>query len=227
MIYLFVPVSLIGSLSIMNLSNFNEVLRFETSFLILERVMKFAALVLITIFTPAVDPQLSLYTLLAVTVVLAAFISLLVTGCSSTRVIGDAAGGAAGALIGHSVSDGNLAATAAGAAGGILLSEGLHFAARKQSDRAFAEGYDKGRSDAVKQQYWLYVGLQKQRNRPESVRLLPVQLPEQQIDSFIELLTQQRSLFSAAQLTELAQLIEPLPDEIDVLAAAIATWLEN
>ncbi len=51
--------------------------------------------------------------------------------------------------------------------------------------------------------------------------------PEQAIDSSIELLTQQRSLFSAEQLTELAQLIEPLPDEIDVLAAAIATWSDN
>jgi len=122
---------------------------------------------------------------LRVTAALGVLVCLLVTGCSSTRVVGDAAGGAAGALIGHSVSDGNPAATAAGAAGGILLSEGLHFAARKQSDKAFAEGYDKGRSDAVKQQYWLYVSLQKQRNRPESVRLLPVQLPEQQIDGVV------------------------------------------
>ncbi|NJK66588.1 MAG: Rpn family recombination-promoting nuclease/putative transposase [Microcoleus sp. SU_5_3] len=47
------------------------------------------------------------------------------------------------------------------------------------------------------------------------------------IDSFIELLMQQRSLFSPEQLTELAQLIEPLSDEIDVLSAALATWLEN
>ena len=52
-------------------------------------------------------------------------------------------------------------------------------------------------------------------------------LPEQQIDSLIELLTQQRSLFSAAQLTELAQLIEPLADESDVLSAAISIWCEN
>jgi predicted transposase/invertase (TIGR01784 family) len=50
---------------------------------------------------------------------------------------------------------------------------------------------------------------------------------EQAIDSFIELLTQERSLFSPEQLTELMQLIEPLPDEIDVLSAAIATWSEN
>ncbi|MEG4852701.1 Rpn family recombination-promoting nuclease/putative transposase [Microcoleus sp. B5-D4] len=52
-------------------------------------------------------------------------------------------------------------------------------------------------------------------------------LPEQNIDSFIELLTQQRSLFGAEQLTELAQLIEPLSDEIDVLSEAISSWAEN
>ncbi|MGB3266795.1 MAG: Rpn family recombination-promoting nuclease/putative transposase [Microcoleus sp.] len=52
-------------------------------------------------------------------------------------------------------------------------------------------------------------------------------LPEQNIDSSIELLTQQRSLFSAEQLTELAQLIEPLPDDIDVLSEAISSWTEN
>ncbi|MBD1827263.1 Rpn family recombination-promoting nuclease/putative transposase [Microcoleus vaginatus GB1-A2] len=52
-------------------------------------------------------------------------------------------------------------------------------------------------------------------------------LPEQKIHSFIELLTQQRSLFGAEQLTELAQLIEPLSDEIDLLSEAISSWAEN
>ncbi|WP_341734073.1 Rpn family recombination-promoting nuclease/putative transposase [Microcoleus sp. EPA2] len=52
-------------------------------------------------------------------------------------------------------------------------------------------------------------------------------LPEQKIDSFIELLTQQRSLFSATQLTELGQLIEPLSDDSDVLSEAISSWAAN
>jgi hypothetical protein len=52
-------------------------------------------------------------------------------------------------------------------------------------------------------------------------------IPEQTIDSFLELLTQQRNLFSAEQLTEVEQLIEPLPDEIDLLSEAISTWCEN
>ena len=34
----------------------------------------------------------------------------------------------------------------------------------------------------MKQQYWLYVSMQKQRNQVGSVRLYPVQLPEQRID---------------------------------------------
>jgi len=34
----------------------------------------------------------------------------------------------------------------------------------------------------VKQQYWLYVSIQRQRNQVSSVRLYPVQLPEQRID---------------------------------------------
>ncbi len=32
------------------------------------------------------------------------------------------------------------------------MSEGLQYAARKQSDKAYAAGYDKGKSNAVKQQ---------------------------------------------------------------------------
>jgi hypothetical protein len=62
------------------------------------------------------------------------------------------------------------------------VSETLHYAAKKQADKAYATGYDQGKSDAVKQQYWLYVSMQKQRNQISSVRLYPVQLPEQRID---------------------------------------------
>jgi hypothetical protein len=104
------------------------------------------------------------------------------SGCAATRPISDTALGAGGAYLGHELSNGDPLATAAGAAGGVILSEGLHFAAKKQSDKAYAAGYDKGKSDAVKQQYWLYVAMQKQRNQVNGVRLYPVQLPEQRID---------------------------------------------
>ena len=106
----------------------------------------------------------------------------LFTGCAATRPISDVAFGAGGAYLGHELSSGDPLATAAGAAGGVIVSETLHYAAKKQSEKAYAIGYDKGKSDAVKQQYWLYVALQRQRNRVGSVRLYPVQLPEQRID---------------------------------------------
>ena len=106
----------------------------------------------------------------------------LFAGCAATRPISDVALGAGGAYLGHELSDGNPLITAAGAAGGVIVSEGLHYAARKQSEKAYAAGYDKGKSDAVKQQYWLSVSLQRQRNQVANVRLYPVQLPEQRLD---------------------------------------------
>jgi len=106
----------------------------------------------------------------------------LFSGCSAMRPIDDAALGAGGAFLGNELSHGNPIATVGGAAGGVLVSEGLHYAAKTQADKSFANGYDKGKSDAVKQQYWLYVSMQHQRNQDSGVRLYPVQLPEQRID---------------------------------------------
>jgi hypothetical protein len=111
----------------------------------------------------------------------ASLVSLL-AGCAAMRPIDDAAFGAGGAYLGHELSNGDPVATVAGAAGGVLLSEGLHYATTKHAEKAYTNGYDKGKSDAVKQQYWLYVSLQRQRNQVGSVRLYPVQLPEQRID---------------------------------------------
>jgi len=106
----------------------------------------------------------------------------LFAGCAATRPISDVAFGAGGAYLGHEISNGDPLITAAGAAGGVIVSETLHYASKKQAEKAFATGYDKGKSDAVKQQYWLYVSMQRQRNRVANVRLYPVQLPEQRID---------------------------------------------
>jgi hypothetical protein len=114
--------------------------------------------------------------------ILLALVAGLIAGCSATRPISDVALGAGGAYLGHELSDGDPLITAAGAAGGVIVSETLHYAAKKQSEKAYATGYDKGKSDAVKQQYWLYVSMQRQRNQVGSVRLYPVQLPEQRID---------------------------------------------
>lgn len=83
--------------------------------------------------------------------------SSLLVGCAATRPISGIAMGAGGAALANELSDGDPAITAAGAAGGVLLSEGLHYASKKQSERAYVNGYEKGRSDAVKQQYWVLV----------------------------------------------------------------------
>jgi hypothetical protein len=106
----------------------------------------------------------------------------LFAGCAATRPFSDVALGAGGAYLGHEISNGDPLITAAGAAGGVILSETLHYASKKQAEKAYATGYDKGKSDAVKQQYWLYVSMQRQRNQVANVRLYPVQLPEQRID---------------------------------------------
>ena len=103
--------------------------------------------------------------------ILITLVAGLFAGCAATRPISDVALGAGGAYLGHELSHGDPLITAAGAAGGVIVSEGVHYAAKKQSDKAYASGYDKGKSDAVKQQYWLYVSMQRQRNQVGSVRL--------------------------------------------------------
>ena len=120
------------------------------------------------------------------------FISLagvvcLFTGCAAlTRPVTDVALGAGGAALGGELSHNNPVAIVGGAAGGALLGEGLHYANSRQNDRSYQTGYDKGRSDAVKQQYWLYVSLQQtKRGNDGRVRLYPVHLPEQIIDGVI------------------------------------------
>ena len=111
----------------------------------------------------------------------------LFTDCAAvTRPVTDVALGAGGAALGGVLAKGNPAAIAGGAAGGVLLGEGLHYANSKQNDKSYQDGYDKGRSDAVKQQYWLYVSMQQAKAGSEGrVRLYEVHLPEQVIDGVI------------------------------------------
>src|SRR6202453_3267004 len=106
---------------------------------------------------------------------LACFVCLF-TGCAAvTRTTTDVALGAGGAAIGGVLSKGNPYAIVGGAAGGMLLGEGLHYANSKQNDKSYQTGYDKGRSDAVKQQYWLYVAAQNARQGSEGrIRLYEV-----------------------------------------------------
>ena len=111
----------------------------------------------------------------------------LFTGCAAvTRTATDVGLGAGGAALGGVLSKGNPAAIAGGAVGGVALGEGLHYANSKQNDQSYQTGYDKGRSDAVKQQYWLYVSMQQARaGNAGRVRLYEVHLPEQIIDGVV------------------------------------------
>jgi ADP-ribosylglycohydrolase len=107
----------------------------------------------------------------------------LFTGCAAmTRTATDVGLGAGGAALGGELSHNNPYAIVGGAAGGALIGETLHYANDKLNDQSYQTGYDKGRSDAVKQQYWLYVAQQHAANSEAQVRLYEVQLPEQIID---------------------------------------------
>ena len=115
------------------------------------------------------------------------FIPLFLTGCAATRPIGDLAFGAGGAALADKFSNGNPVITAAGAAGGVLVSEGLHYASEKQAQSAYNTGYLKGRSDAVKQQYWVLINQQKEKadQNQQNVRYYEIPVPEQTIDGAI------------------------------------------
>lgn len=89
-------------------------------------------------------------------------LALFLTSCASnSRLATNAFGAAGGAALAHGLSDGDPLLTAAGAAGGLLVGEAFNHAQDKKTQKSYVDGYDKGRSDAVKQQYWLLVNQQK------------------------------------------------------------------
>jgi hypothetical protein len=113
-------------------------------------------------------------------------IPIFLCGCAATGPISDVAMGAGGGALGDYLSNGNPLITAAGAAGGVAVSEGVQYIAKKQSDNAYANGYEKGRSDAARQQYWLLVGQQQaQANQSGNIRYYEIQIPEQTIDGVV------------------------------------------
>jgi predicted transposase/invertase (TIGR01784 family) len=59
------------------------------------------------------------------------------------------------------------------------------------------------------------------------VQLAAQSFSEDNVAAFIELLNNRRSLFSAQDLAELAELIQPLPDQIEILSDAIAQWCKQ
>jgi hypothetical protein len=100
---------------------------------------------------------------------------------------GDAGAGVGGGAA-NLLSKGNPIVTAAGAAGGVLLGETLNYANENNANKARLEGYNKGRSDAVKQQYWIRFNQQEAaegQSFDENISLFDIPIAEQLIDGVI------------------------------------------
>lgn len=89
---------------------------------------------------------------------------LLMSGCASTGA--DTAGGtrdfmttgvatAGGAYIGSKQSSDPAKGAAIGAAAGFVVGETINYFNNKAQREAYIAGYEKGQSNAVKQQYWI------------------------------------------------------------------------
>lgn len=114
--------------------------------------------------------------------------ALLGACAGTTRVVTDTALAGVGAVAGNKLGDGDPLITAAGAAGGVLVGEALNWANDNHAKKAYAQGFDKGRSDAVKQQYWVMVNQQKAaegQTFDEHISLFEIPVPEQRIDGVI------------------------------------------
>ena len=89
-------------------------------------------------------------------------VTALLTGCADfERPALDAGLGAGGGFLGSELSNGNPAITAAGAVGGIVAGEGINAFSSNARKNAYSDGYQHGRSDAVKNTYWNQVDAQK------------------------------------------------------------------
>ena len=62
---------------------------------------------------------------------------------------------AAGAYVGAKEGDGKARSAAVGAAAGFVVGETINFLSNKAQREAYLAGYEKGQSNAVKQQYWI------------------------------------------------------------------------
>ena len=62
---------------------------------------------------------------------------------------------AAGAYIGAKEGDGKAESAALGAAAGFVVGEAINYFSNKAQREAYLAGYEKGQSNAVKQQYWI------------------------------------------------------------------------
>jgi hypothetical protein len=102
----------------------------------------------------------------------AAVIAVATTGCTAasgqsaaqTRNFATtAATTAAGAYVGAKEGSGGAKNAALGAAAGFVVGETINYFSNKAQREAFLAGYEKGQSNAVKQQYWITRENQKPR----------------------------------------------------------------
>jgi len=93
-----------------------------------------------------------------------ALVAILLSGCTTSG--GESAGRtrnfattatttAAGAYIGAKEGDGKAKSAALGAAVGFVTGEVVNYFSNAAQKEAFLSGYEKGQSNAVKQQYWI------------------------------------------------------------------------
>lgn len=90
---------------------------------------------------------------------------LLAPGCASAPGTSSAGGTrdfattavttAAGGYVGAKEGDGKAKSAAIGAAAGFVVGETINFLSNKAQREAYLAGYEKGQSNAVKQQYWV------------------------------------------------------------------------
>jgi hypothetical protein len=103
--------------------------------------------------------QIYLFGLLPLVIIL-----LLTSGCATADA--DSAGRtrdfattaattAAGAYVGAEEGNGKAKNAAVGAAAGFVVGEAINYFNNKAQREAFLAGYEKGQSNAVKQQYWI------------------------------------------------------------------------
>ena len=114
----------------------------------------------------------------------------LLTGCAgTTRLVTDTVTAGGGALLADKLSHGNPLITAAGGAAGLLVGEGLHSVNDQLNKKAYATGFDLGRSDAVKEQYWMMIDRQKtgggNGGGDGHISLYEIPVPEQRVDGAI------------------------------------------
>jgi uncharacterized protein YcfJ len=109
------------------------------------------------------------------------------SGVSPTHVATTSLAATGGALLGHSFGKGNPLLTAAGAGAGVLLGETLQAGSKASNEKAYAAGYEKGRSDTAKQHYRLLIEDQRQPSAgaDETVSLFDLPLPEREVDGAI------------------------------------------